>query len=82
MEEIFVNSSSEDIRGIVERFNMDFRICGYEDTLETLREISWIVLTKTKKAGDLTKRKNSTAGQSSSIFWQQISQNKPRTNYF
>ena len=40
MEEIFANSSSEDIRGIVERFNMDFRICGYDDTLETLRKIS------------------------------------------
>ena len=40
MEEIFVNSSSEDVRGIVDRYYMDFRICGYDDTMETLREIS------------------------------------------
>ena len=35
-----MNSSSEDIMGIVERYHMDFRICGYEETMETLRRIS------------------------------------------
>lgn len=40
MEKILVNSSSKDFRGIVERFNIDFRLFGYEDTLETLRDIS------------------------------------------
>ena len=40
MEDIFMNSSSEDVMGIVERYHMDFRICGYEETMETLRRIS------------------------------------------
>ena len=40
MEQIFRNSSSEDIRGIVERYYMDFRICRYDETMETLRRIS------------------------------------------
>ena len=35
-----MNSSSEDVRGIVERYNMEFRICGYEETMETLKRIS------------------------------------------
>ena len=39
MEDIFRNSSSEDLQGIVERYYMDFRICGYEETMETLRTI-------------------------------------------
>ena len=37
MEEIFRNSSSEDVRGIVERYYMDFRICGYEDSLREMQ---------------------------------------------
>ena len=40
LEEIFVNSSREDLLGIVERYNMEFRICGYEETMEKLRGIS------------------------------------------
>ena len=40
MEDIFRNSSGEDLRGIVERYYMDFRICGYEETMQTLRTLS------------------------------------------
>ena len=37
---IFKNSSKEDIRGIINRFYMDFRLCGYDDTLEELETLS------------------------------------------
>ena len=33
---IFGQSSSKVIRGIIERYNMDFRICGYEQSLQQL----------------------------------------------
>ena len=33
---IFGNSSKEVIRGIIQRYHMDFKICGYEETLQQL----------------------------------------------
>ena len=40
---VFGNFSKEVIRGIIQRYKMDFKICGYEDTLQkllTLAEMS------------------------------------------
>ena len=39
LSEMFVNSTKEDIQGIIDRFYLDFRICGYEDTLKDLQRL-------------------------------------------
>ena len=37
--ELFLNSSKVDIAAILKRYHMDFRICGYEDTMKTLEAL-------------------------------------------
>ena len=37
--ELFRGSSREDIIGIINRFYMDFRICGYDETIRQLEQL-------------------------------------------
>ena len=37
MQQIFNRSSKEVIRGIIKRYYMDFKICGYDETLTQLQ---------------------------------------------
>ena len=37
--ELFSGSSREDIIGIINRFYMDFRICGYDETIRQLEQL-------------------------------------------
>ena len=37
--ELFRGSSREDIIGIISRFYMDFRICGYDETIRQLEQL-------------------------------------------
>ena len=39
VDRIFGNSSLADIRGIIRRYEMDFRVCGYDDTLAELLQL-------------------------------------------
>ena len=36
---LFVDSTSEVISAIIDRYYADFRVCGYDDTLQLLRDI-------------------------------------------
>ena len=40
IRQIFNNISSTVIRGIIERYYMDFKICGYEETLQQLESLA------------------------------------------
>ena len=39
VENLFKNSSKEVISKIIERYYPDFRVCGYDETLQQLRNI-------------------------------------------
>ena len=40
VKEIFTNISSTVISGIIKRYYMDFKICGYEETLQQLETLA------------------------------------------
>ena len=40
VETVFANSTKSEIRALVEKYRLDFRLCGYEDTLEEMVKIS------------------------------------------
>ena len=40
IKEIFTNISSTVISGIIKRYYMDFKICGYEETLQQLETLA------------------------------------------
>ena len=40
IRQIFSNSSGTVVRGIIERYYMDFKICGYEETLHQLESLA------------------------------------------
>ena len=40
IKEMFTNISSTVISGIIKRYYMDFKICGYEETLQQLETLA------------------------------------------
>ena len=39
IKQIFTNISRTVISGLIERYYMDFKICGYEETLQELKDL-------------------------------------------
>ena len=39
IEKVFKKSNASDIEGIITKYEMDFLMCGYEETLQDLKKL-------------------------------------------